>query len=565
MSQLDWIILVITLLGIILYGVYKSRGQTGKDSFILANKNQAWYTVLIGIMATQASAITFISGPGQAYTDGMRFVQYYFGLPLAMIVISLFFIPQFQKIKTYTAYQFLDQRFDRKTRLFTGILFLFSRGLSTGMSVLAPAIVLSAIFQWNIVWSCILTGGVLIIYAVTGGAQAIAATQKIQFAIIIGAMILAGVWIIKSLPEQMNLSDALFIAGKTGKLNVITTQFDWNDKFNLWSGVIGGFFLALSYFGTDQSQVGRYASGKDVKQARLGILMNGMVKIPMQFLILLLGALLFSLFLFQKTPLFFNTFALQAATHAQSQTLQEATAAHEILQTENQKTAQSLLTARQENNSVEIDKRTQELKVGLKQSDSLRNIVSTVIEKENLPVEKKDVNYIFLYFVQKYLPIGAVGLIFAIIFLASWSSISAALNALAAATLIDFHQLIWRRELNAKQSLKYARWYTLLWGIFSIVTAIYIAGSMGSLIEAVNILGSLFYGPILGIFIVAFFLKRVGGSACFWSVILAEIAVLIFFFSEWVSFLWLNVVGALGVVVFSLIFQSIFFQPKENK
>lgn len=556
MSTLDWIILSATLLCIIVYGIYKGRGQTGSDSFILAGKNQPWYTVLIGIMATQASAITFISGPGQSYSDGMRFIQYYFGLPLAMIVISAVFIPYFQKQKVYTAYQFLDTRFDRKTRIFTGILFLFSRGISTGMSVLAPAIVLSAIFHWNIEICSILIGGFLIIYSITGGAKAIAHTQKLQFAIIIGAMILAGVWVVRLMPEGVGLGEALLLAGKSGKLNVITTDFNLNDKFNIWSGVIGGFFLALSYFGTDQSQVGRYLTGKDLRSARMGILMNGIIKIPMQFFILLLGALLFSFFLLQKSPVFFNQYAWEQAQKARPDQMQLVGEEYQSTVNNNEAIAQRLLQADRNGTEAEVHHLQLQLQQGIHQSDSLRGTVTQVIRDHHLPVEEKDVNYVFLYFVQHYLPAGVVGLIFAIIFLASWGSISAALNSLASATLIDFHQLMRKKKMNNRQELAYARWYTLFWGIFSILTAIFIAKSMGSLIEAVNVLGSLFYGPILGIFLVAFFFKSIKGSATFWAVVVSEIIVIAFYWWDVVAFLWLNVVGALAVILLGALFQS---------
>lgn len=557
MSIIDWIVLCVTLTGIIIYGVYKGRGQTGVDSFILADKNQSWHTVLIGIMATQASAVTFLSGPGQSFSDGMRFVQYYFGLPLAMIVISMVFIPYFQKQKVYTAYQFLDQRFDRKTRLFTGILFLFSRGISTGLSVLAPAIVLSAIFQINIIWSSLLIGGFLIIYSITGGAKAIGYTQKLQFAIIMGAMLLAGIWIVRMLPADVGISDALLLAGKSGKMNVVTTDFNLNNKFNIWSGIIGGFFLALSYFGTDQSQVGRYLSGKDLKSARMGILMNGVLKIPMQFLILLVGVLLFSFFTLKPGPIFYNEYAWEQVRQAspdESAALQQAFA-HQT--EESRKLGLDLIAAERSGAGEEVVALQTALNQSQALSDSMRKEVGALIQQNGIAAEHKDVNYVFLYFVQSYLPVGIVGLVFAIIFLASWGSISAALNSLASATLLDFHLLMSKRTLSVKRELFFARLYTLLWGLFSIFTAIFIGQRMGSLIEAVNELGSLFYGPILGIFLVAFFFKKVKGSATFYAALLAEVVVLIFYWYDVVAFLWLNVVGAFAVIIFSLIIEAL--------
>ncbi|HYD20434.1 MAG TPA: sodium:solute symporter, partial [Flavipsychrobacter sp.] len=306
MSSLDWIVLLVTLAGIILYGVVKSRGLRGSQSYLLADKNMPWYIVLLGIMATQASAITFISAPGQAYTDGMRFVQYYFGLPIAMIVISISFIPIFRRLNVYTAYEYLETRFDQRTRVLTSILFLLSRGLSTGISIYAPSIILSSIMGWNIYLTNVIMGGLLLVYTYSGGAKAVAHTQKLQFLIILASMAIAGYLVVAQLPGGMGFSDALYVAGKAGKLNVITTDFDWKDKYNIWSGVIGGFFLALSYFGTDQSQVGRYISGRDLKESRMGLLMNGLVKVPMQFAILLIGALLFAFYSFQPSPVYFN-------------------------------------------------------------------------------------------------------------------------------------------------------------------------------------------------------------------------------------------------------------------
>lgn len=559
MSYADWIVLGLTLVLVVLYGLWKSKGQHGADTFVRAGKQMPWYVVLLGIMATQASAITFISGPGQAYTDGMRFIQYYFGLPLAMIVISAVFVPIFQKLNVYTAYEYLDKRFDRKTRLFTGILFLFSRGVSTGISVYAPAIVLSSIFGWNIYLANILIGGVLIIYSYAGGAQAIAHTQKVQFLIILGAMAFAGFLVVRLLPQGIGFTDALYIAGKTGKLNVITTNFDWEDKYNIWSGVIGGFFLALSYFGTDQSQVGRYLSGKDLRQTRLGLLLNGMIKIPMQFGILLIGALLFAFFTINKGPLFFNESAAQKVAQASPEAYQPLYIEHELTVNHNQKTALDLLALRGKSGEEAGQQRfllINELNKGNTLLTEQRREVSQLITKNKATIAEpeSDVNYVFLYFVQHYLPIGAAGLIFAIIFLASWSSISAAVNALASSSLIDFHQVLLRRALSEKEQLRYGRLYTLLWGGFGILVACF-ATKMGSLIEAVNELGSLFYGAILGIFLTAFFLKWVKGKAVFVASILAELGVLVVYFNDWVSFLWLNVIGALLVIVFAVIIE----------
>ncbi|MFA6058738.1 MAG: sodium:solute symporter [Taibaiella sp.] len=560
MSNLDWIIMLLTLVLIIIFGVWKGRGQTGSDTYLRAGKQMPWHAVLLGIMATQASAITFLSGPGQAYSDGMRFVQYYFGLPLAMIVISMVFVPIFQKQNVYTAYEYLDKRFNRETRLFTGVLFLFSRGVSTGISVYAPAIILSTIFGWNIYLTNILVGGLLIIYTYTGGAKAIAHTQKIQFGIILLSMAVAGVMVVTMLPGHVSFSDALYLAGKSGKLNVITTNFDLKDKYNLWSGIIGGFFLALSYFGTDQSQVGRYLTGKDLRESRLGLLMNGMVKIPMQFLILLIGALLFSFYTIYKAPLFFNESAQKKVAAIAPEAYQPLYIENQVAVNHNQQTALKLLTLRKSadaGNKEQENKLLSELKTGQKQVEKQRAEMRKLIKDNTVKIAEpeSDSNYIFLHFVRHYLPAGMVGLLFAIIFLASWGSISAAINSLASSTLVDFHQVFKKEVLSEKEQLKYGRLYTLIWGIFSIAVAMF-ATKMGSLIEAVNELGSLFYGAILGIFLTAFFLKKIKGKAVFYAAILSEALVLVIYMCNLVAFLWLNVIGALLVMIIAAIIQA---------
>lgn len=568
MSNPDWIIMLATLALIILFGIWKGRGQEGSETYLRAGQQMPWHVVLLGIMATQASAITFLSGPGQAYTDGMRFVQYYFGLPLAMIVISMVFVPIFRRLNVFTAYEYLDQRFNRPTRIFTGILFLFSRGVSTGISVYAPAIILSTIFGWNIYLTNLLVGGLLIIYTYTGGAKAIAHTQKIQFGIILISMGVAGYMVVAALPHNIRFSDALYLAGKSGKLNVITTRFDPTDKYNLWSGIIGGFFLALSYFGTDQSQVGRYLTARDLRESRLGLLMNGMVKIPMQFLILLTGALLFTFYTVYKSPLFFNESASRKIAAIAPEDYDPLYIEHELTAAHNQQTALQLVALRQ-SAVKDTDKERRllnELHAGQEQSEAQRKRMSGLIKENMVQVAEpeSDSNYIFLHFVRHYLPAGMVGLLFAVIFLASWGSISAAINSLASSTLIDFHQVFRPGALSGAQQLRYGRLYTLLWGIFSIAVAMF-ATKMGSLIEAVNELGSLFYGAILGIFLTAFFLKKVQGRAVFYAAILSELIVLIIYIGKWVAFLWLNVIGALAVMLLALLLQSFMSNDTAGK
>ncbi|WP_029275837.1 sodium:solute symporter [Pedobacter borealis] len=560
MSNIDWAVLIFTLLAVVTYGVFIGRGQKSNASYLKADNKMPWYIVLLGIMATQASAITFLSAPGQAYTDGMRFVQYYFGLPLAMIVICITFIPIFQRLNVYTAYEYLENRFDKKTRVLTSLLFLFSRGLSTGISIYAPSIILSSVLNWNIYLTNVLTGGILLIYTYVGGAKAIAHTQKLQFLIILGTMAFAGYLLVQHMPNGIGFKDALYLAGKSGKLNVITTEFDWKDKYNIWSGLIGGFFLALSYFGTDQSQVGRYITAKDNTNAKMGLLLNGLVKIPMQFAILLIGALLFAFFSLKPAPIYFNERSYQYLKETQPQQAAAFEKEHNALAQKFNQQSKNILVEKEKqlpslNSSIENFKSTQ------KQVKELHGRVEEAINKSNYNAEKTDTNYIFLYFVKNTLPVGMIGLLFAVIFLASWGSISAALNSLAACSLKDVHLIFGKKEVDDETELKYSRLHTLAWGIFSIAVAMF-ATQMGSLIEAVNVLGSLFYGPILGIFLVAFYFKKINGPIVFIAAILSEIAVVAVYEFDIVSFLWLNVIGAAAVIMFSVI-GLLFSSPKN--
>jgi solute:Na+ symporter, SSS family len=551
MSSIDWAVLIFTLAAVVVYGVWIGRGQKSNESYLKADSKMPWYIVLLGIMATQASAITFLSAPGQAYTDGMRFVQYYFGLPLAMIVICITFIPIFQRLNVYTAYEYLENRFDKKTRVLTSLLFLFSRGLSTGISIYAPSIILSSMLNWNIYLTNVLTGGILLIYTYVGGAKAIAHTQKLQFLIILGTMAFAGYLLIQDMPGGIGFKDALYLAGKSGKLNVITTEFDWKDKYNLWSGLIGGFFLALSYFGTDQSQVGRYITAKDNTNAKMGLLLNGLVKIPMQFAILLIGALLFAFFSLKPAPVYFNERSYQNLKDTQPQQAAAFEKEHRELQLKFNSESKEILKLK-ETHSPQLTKTIEDFKDTQTQVKALHGRVEEAINQSNYNAEKTDTNYIFLYFVKNTLPVGMIGLLFAVIFLASWGSISAALNSLAACSLKDVHLIFSKETPDAQTELKYSRLHTLAWGIFSIAIAMF-ATQMGSLIEAVNVLGSLFYGPILGIFLVAFYFKKINGPNVFVSAILSEIAVIAIYRFDIVSFLWLNVIGAAAVILFSAV------------
>jgi SSS family solute:Na+ symporter len=570
MSLLDWIVLVVTLLAIIAYGLYKSRTSHNLDGYFLSNNSMSWGLVLLSIMGTQASAITFLSAPGQAYTDGMRFVQYYFGIPLATVVICIFFVPIFSKLKVYTAYEYLETRFDGKTRTLTSFLFLLQRGLSTGISVFAPSIILSSLLDWNIYWTNLFMGGLLIIYTMTGGAKAVAYTQQLQLIIVFVGMFLAAYMVVNMLPENIGFIDALRVGGKLGKLNVITTGFtgkgfNWSDQYNLLSGIIGGFFLSLSYFGADQSQVGRYLTARSVKESRMGLLMNGFVKVPMQFLILLIGVLVFSFYLFNKTPIFFNDVQikkLERSVYKDSFLLTRQQ--YDAIALQKQQTVTALVNAMNKEEKPEIEKTTNELRYLQKQSDTLRDKVKTWINSKEVKGDGNDTNYIFIRFVVDYLPSGLVGLLIAIIFLASWGSIAAAINSLASCSMVDFHRRFTKKKDTGEDEYKLSKWYSLGWGIFCIVVAMFTYNIGNSLIEAVNVLGSLFYGVILGVFLVAFFFKNVKSSnAVFWGAILAELLVLTVFALTKTNppvlkmgFLWLNPIGAIGVILFTLLLNT---------
>ena len=575
MTQLDWIVLAVTLTGIIVYGLYKSRTSHNLDGYILANRTMPWGLVLLSIIGTQASAITFLSAPGQAYTDGMRFVQYYFGLPVAMVVICIFFVPIFSRLKVYTAYEYLEKRFDNKTRTLTSFLFLLNRGLSTGISVFAPSIILSSILGWDIYWTNVFMGGLLIIYTITGGAKAVAYTQQLQLSIVFTGMFLAAYMVVNMLPEGFAFADALYVGGGMGKLNVITTgftngKFDWSDQYNLFSGIIGGFFLALSYFGTDQSQVGRYLTAKNLTESRMGLLMNGIVKVPMQFLILLVGVLVFSFYQFNKAPVFFNqSLADKAHKTEYNEQLTKIENNYKEYLAAIPGWQKDLHQLSDEGNKKASEELTRKLLNANHQADSLKKEYKSVIRKAIPGADTNDTNYIFLRFVVDYLPVGLVGLLIAIIFLASWGSIAAALNSLASSTVVDFHKRFSKKNTTGEEEFRISRWYTLAWGIFCIIVAMFAYNIGNSLIEAVNVLGSLFYGVILGVFLVAFFMKKItNGTIVFTAALLAEFLVLLVFALTKLGyfklgFLWLNPIGAFSVILFTILLSQ-FHWVKRN-
>lgn len=553
MNQIDWLVLGLTLSGIVGFGLWKGRSSKKNiEGFLLADRQLPWYHVTLSVMATQASAITFLSAPGQAYTDGMRFVQFYFGLPLAMIVLSVTFIPMFKKMQVYTAYEFLEGRFDLKTRVLTSLLFLIPRALSTGVTIAAPSIILSTILGWDLYWTNIMTGTIVTLYCMFGGSKTISYTQMQQMFVVLVGMLLAGYMVVHLLPAEMGFVDTLKVAGKMGKLNVIDWKFDLNNRYNVWSGLIGGFFLQLSYFGTDQSQVGRYLSGESVGESRLGLLMNGILKIPMQFLILLVGALVFVFYQFHEAPLFFNQTELSKVSSTSE--YQQIEGHNKQLFEQKQAAVYRLSSALKSGNAQEIETaKTTVLGID-KQVNGLRDEVKTLIKKNDEHAETNDTNYIFLSFVTKYLPVGMVGLLIAVILLASMGSMASAFSSLTSCTIVDIYKRLLNPNASDSHYLTTSRLVTLGWGIFCIIVAQF-AANLGSLIEAVNILGSWFYGTILGVFLVAFYFRKIHGDAVFWAAILAEVFVIYAWWIDLTAFLWLNLIGCVLVILFAYFFN----------
>ena len=547
MSRLDWFVLGVALLFVVSWGLYKGRGATTGEGYIGGGRDHRWWLIGLSIIATQTSAITFLSTPGQAYVDGMRFVQFYFGLPLAAVVLSITFIPLYHRLKVSTAYEILQALFDLKTRLRAAGLFLIQRGLAVGLTIFAPALVLSVLLGWSLHANILLVGTLVMIYTVTGGTKAVAWAHSSQMVIIAGGMLLAGIMTAHRLPSHVTFSDALHVAGGLGRLNVIDTHFDPNNRYNLWSGLIGGFFLMLSYLGTDQSQVQRYLAGSDLTQSRLGVLMNGMIKVPMQFLILLLGALVFVFYQFHTPPLFFNPGPVKQVMAGPDAAVYRALEADFAKARVGQsQLAEAYVTARHGGDPASIATARLQLQQAQAESEAVRRKGVALIEKANPGTNPSDTNYIFLAYVLGSLPVGLVGLVIAAVFSGSMSSMSGEISALGATTVVD----LWRRLIGGSRGLRevwVGRIATFAWGCFAMAFAEY-AARLGSLIEAVNILGSLFYGTILGIFITAFYVKRVRGGAAFYAALIAEIGVLACFKFTHISFLWYNLIGCLAVV-----------------
>lgn len=561
MSTLDWIVLFFTLLSIAVYGVYKTRGKKDLNSY-LRGKNSNWWTIGLSIMATQASAITFLSTPGQAYEDGMRFIQFYFGLPLAMIIISVSFIPIYYKLKVYTAYEYLENRFDLKTRTLTALLFIIQRGLAAGITIYAPAIILSTLLGWNLTFTNIFIGCLVILYTVSGGTEAVSITQKQQMAVMMGGMVLAGIIVIQLLP--ISFQEALHVAGKMDKLNVVSFEFDLADRYNVWSGMTAAVFLFLSYFGSDQSQVQRYLSGQTLTQSRMGLIMNGFLKIPMQFVILFIGVMVFVFYQFIQPPVIFNqvqTEKLKSSDYApQFEALEKQYEAN----FESGKLAyQEMLGAIESEESERVDLIQGQIQNLKSEQNEIRDNVKALMVKNDPAAETRDTDYVFMRFVMDYLPKGIVGLLFAVIFSAAMSSSSSELNALGSTSTIDLYKRSIKKDASDEHYVISSKAFTAFWGLGAILFATY-ASLFENLIQAVNLLGSLFYGTILGIFIVGFFMKFVKGRAVFIAALLSQALILLIHFRNgtgvlgvhWdIGFLWYNAVGCIAVMLFSAIIQ----------
>ena len=548
MSSIDWFILISTISFIVGYGVYKTRKFNTIKDHLKGGGSANWLTVGLSVMATQASAITFLSTPGQAFDEGMGFVQFYFGLPLAIIVVCLVFIPIYHKLKVYTAYEYLEQRFDRKTRTLASILFLIQRGLGAGITIFAPAIILSTILGWDLKILIFTIGLLVIIYTVSGGTKAVSITQKQQMFVIMSGMIIAFLLILNSFPENVNFNNALKLAGLGGKMEIVDFSFDIEKKYTFWSGITGGFFLALSYFGTDQSQVQRYLTGKSIKESQLGLMFNAILKIPMQFFILLTGVMVFVFFEFNDTPINFNPQVINYLEQVQNKDY--IIEKEKFISLRNEKRETQLKYIKNNNllNFNSLDKKIVELHA---EEKKIRQNVKT-ITNEIAPssIESNDLDYIFIFFILNYLPKGLIGLLLAVILSAAMSSTASELNALSTTTVIDLYKRNHLVKKSDNHYLKASKWFTVMWGIIAIIFAS-VGRLFENLIELVNLIGSLFYGTVLGIFIVAFFFKKIKGNEVFYSACLSQILIFFIYGYFEIGYLWLNFIGAIMTIIFS--------------
>lgn len=556
MEHLDWIVLAVTLLFIVIYGAIKTKGSANVKDYLLDNNETPWFTVGISVMATQASAITFLSTPGQAYHDGMGFVQFYFGLPLAMIVIAYTFVPIYHRLKVYTAYEYLEQRFDLKTRSLAAILFLIQRGLGTGITIYAPSIILSALLGWNLTFLNIIIGVLVIIYTVTGGTKAVNMTQKQQMFVIMSGMFITFFVILSYLPEDLNFSNALHVAGANGKMDILDFSYNPETRYTFWSGITGGFFLMLAYFGTDQSQVGRYLSGKSIKESQMGLIMNGILKVPMQFFILLTGVMVFVFFQFNDTPLHFNPSNVKKVKASTEKVAYEAIESQLAELNSEKKVVNQIYIEQLQHNEYDNPTLKKQMIALADKEKELREAGKKVIEKVNKNAETNDKDYVFLYFILNYLPKGLLGLLLAVIMSAAMSSSASGLNSLAATTAID----IYKRNVSVKSDKHYVyatQFFTLFWGIVAIIFAC-MSSLFENLIQLVNIIGSVFYGTVLGIFLIGFYINYIKAKAVFIGACISQLAIFYIYYLDIVSYLWLNAIGAGMTIILSYLLQRFY-------
>jgi Na+/proline symporter len=554
MSPLDFVVLIGSMVGIAFYGVWRTRGHRDLNAYLKGDQNIGWATIGISVMATQASAITFISTPGQGYQDGLGFVQNYFGMPLALILIAAVFLPMYRWLNVYTAYEFLGRRFDAKTRLLGAALFLLQRGLAAGITIYAPAIILSTMLGWRLDLTIILSGLLVVIYTVIGGSEAVSLTQKYQMAVIFGGMVTAFIVLLVKLPA--NFTDALTVAGGFQKLEAVSFSFDFKQRYTFWSGLLGGLFLSLSYFGTDQSQVQRYISGASLRESRLGLMFNAVLKIPMQFFILLLGVMVFVFYQFEQPPVFLNQSAWnQAVKQDSGGQLKSFEQKFDAIHVEKEQWIHSWLDAKHSGNQEAATQARAQALAANDRSDAVRTEARTALAAADPGVKSNDADYVFITFILDYLPHGVIGLLVAAFFAAALSSKAAELNALGSTTTIDFYRHVFKREASDDHYVAASKWFTFFWGLVAIGFALF-ANLAENLIQAVNIVGSVFYGVVLALFLVAFFIRRVGGTAIFWAALAAQALVFILYFSLSISYLWYNFIGCAACVLFSLILQA---------
>lgn len=554
MQALDWIVLIGTLLSIVIYGTWKTRGSKNVEDYIKGGNEAKWWTIGLSVMATQASAITFLSTPGQAFHDGMGFVQFYFGLPIAMVIICMVFIPLYHRLKVYTAYEFLENRFDLKTRSLTAILFLIQRGLAAGITIYAPAIILSAVLGWNLNLLIIIIGILVIIYTVSGGTKAVNMTQKQQMAVIFIGMFVAFFLIISYLPENITFTKALDIAGASGKMNILDFSFDFNieTRYTLWSGIIGGTFLALSYFGTDQSQVQRYLSGKSVKEMQMGLIFNGLLKVPMQFFILLVGVMVFVFYQYNSSPVNFNPTATAVVMNSSyAEAYEDLQKQQETVFNEKKQLVNTFAESQDEAYTkaiTDLNSKDKALRT------SAKALIKKASDETSIPVETNDKDYVFIHFILNQLPRGLIGLLLAVILSAAMSSTASELSALSSTTTMDLYKRSFVSNRDETHYLKASKWFTLAWGILAIIIAC-VAYLADNLIQLVNIIGSIFYGNVLGIFLLAFFFKYIKANAVFIAAIITQLIVIIGWWYDWMPYLWLNVFGCVLVMCIAFILQ----------